>query len=74
MAIAWGENYLKENNEPRKFNYKQGVTICNDLQFVEVNIERIKHSKGSDLHAAYERLRAFKVFIEKCKPIVDKII
>ena len=76
MAIAWGENYLKENSEPRRFNYKQGVTICNDLQFVEVNVERIKHCKGLELHASYARLREFKQFYEKIKEkgLLNKLV
>ena len=74
MAIAWGENYLKENQSPKSLNYKQGVEITDDLKFVSVNIERIKHNKGAELHSAYARMRDFKLFIEKCKPIVDKII
>ncbi len=76
MAITWGKEYLSQNKEPRKFSYKQGVTICNDLQFVEVNIERIKNAKGSELHASYARLRAFKQFYEtiKEKGLLNKLV
>jgi hypothetical protein len=76
MAIAWAEEYLKENKEPKPFNYKQGVAICNDLQFVAVNMERIKHSKGAELHASYARLREFKQFYEKIKEkgLLNKIV
>lgn len=76
MAIAWGKEYLKQNQSPKSFSYKQGVTICNDLQFVEVNVERIKHSKGAELHASYARLRAFKQFYEKIKEkgLLNKIV
>jgi hypothetical protein len=76
MAIAWGENYLKENQSPKKFNYKQGVEITDDLKFVSVNIERIKHSKGAELHASYARLREFKQFYEKIKEkgLLNKIV
>jgi hypothetical protein len=46
------------------------------LQFVEVNIERIKHGKGAELHASYARLREFKQFYEKIKEkgLLNKIV
>jgi hypothetical protein len=76
MAIAWGENYLKENSDPRQFNYKQGVEITDDLKFVSVNIDRIKYGKGAELHASYARLRDFKQFYEKIKEkgLLNKIV
>lgn len=76
MAIAWGKEYLSQNKEPREFNYKQGVKICNDLQFVEVNVARIKNAKGVELHASYARLREFKQFYEKIKEkgLLNKLV
>lgn len=74
MAISWGEAYLKENTEPKKLSIKAGEIITNDLYYVDVQINRIKSSTGQELHASYSRLREFKVFVEKCKQMLDKII
>jgi hypothetical protein len=74
MAIAWGEKYLASKEAPEVFNHKKGETILDDMVYVSVQLDRIKNSKGIELHASYRRLREFKIFIEKCKPIVDKII
>ena len=76
MAIAWGENYLKENKEPRQFNYKQGQEITDDLKFVATNVERIRDAKGIELHASYSRLREFKQFYEKIKEkgLLNKLV
>lgn len=64
MAIAWGEAYLRTQVSPRNFSHKKGETILDDLHFVSVQVERIKHCKGAELHGAYNRLRIFKHFYE----------
>lgn len=74
MAVEWGRQYLKENSEPKELRIKVGELITNDLHFVDVNVERIQHGGGRERQAAYARLREFKIFVENCKPIVDKII
>ena len=76
MAIAWGEEYLSQNKEPRKFNYKQGQEITDDLKFVATNVERIRDAKGIELHASYARLREFKQFYEKIKEkgLLNKLV
>jgi hypothetical protein len=74
MAVDWGKQYLQDNTEPKELRIKVGQLITNDLQFVDVNIERIVHGGGREQQSAYARLREFKIFIENCKPIVDKII
>jgi hypothetical protein len=74
IAIAWGEDYLKNNTEPKAFKYKQGQELTNDLLFVEVCVERLKYNSGREKQASYARLREFKIFIERCKTFVDKII
>lgn len=74
MAIDWGKQYLQDNTEPKELRIKVGQIITNDLQFVDVNTERILYGGGRERQAAYARLREFKIFIENCKPIVDKII
>jgi hypothetical protein len=65
MAIAWGEKYLASKETSEVFSHKEGETILDDCHFVSVQVERIKHSKGVELHQAYNRLRVFKHFIEK---------
>jgi hypothetical protein len=74
QAIRWGEEYIQGKTESESFKIKLGETISNDIMFVSIQVDRIKHNKGREQQAAYSRLREFKVFIEKCKPIVDKII
>jgi hypothetical protein len=74
IAIAWGEEYLKNNTKPKAFKYKQGEILNNDLLFVSVCVERLKHNAGREKQASYMRLRDFKMFIERCKTFVDKII
>jgi hypothetical protein len=64
MAIAWGEKYLATKETSEVFNHKKGETILDDLHFVSVQVERIKHCKGAELHGAYNRLRIFKHFYE----------
>jgi hypothetical protein len=69
MAIAWAENYLKENPDPKPFKYKQGETIDNDILFVSTSLERLKHNAGRERQASYNRIRIFKQFIEKTNTI-----
>lgn len=73
-AIEWGEKYLSEKTESQAYKIKLGEIISNDIMFVSVQVDRIKYNNGREQQAAYNRLRDFKIFIEKCKPIVDKII
>jgi len=65
MAIAWGEKYLASKETSEVFSHKEGETILDDRHFVSVQVGRIKHSKGVELHQAYNRLRVFKHFYEK---------
>ena len=76
MAIAWGENYISTGQEPKPYKIKLGETINDDIHFVSVQVERIKHSKGVELHQSYRRLREFKHFYEKIKAnsLLDKLI
>ncbi len=74
QAVAWGEEYLQGKSDGQSFKVKLGEIVLNDIMFVSVQIERIKYNNGREQQAAYSRLREFKIFIEKCKPIVDKII
>lgn len=74
MAIEWGQKYLQDNPEPKQMRIKSGQLITDDRQFVDVNMERIQHGGGRERQSAYARLREFKIFVENCKPIVDKII
>jgi hypothetical protein len=76
MAIAWGENYISSREEPKPYKIKLGETINDDIHFVSVQVERIKHSKGVELHQSYRRLREFKHFYEKIKAnnLFDKLI
>jgi hypothetical protein len=74
MAISWGNQYLQDNSEPKEMRIKVGQIITNDLHYVDVNMERIMNGGGRERQAAYTRLREFKIFVENCKPIVDKII
>jgi hypothetical protein len=64
MAIAWGEKYLATKEISESFSHKKGETILDDRHFVSIQVERIKHSKGVELHQAYNRLRVFKHFYE----------
>jgi len=64
MAIAWGEKYLSTKEISESFSHKKGETILDDRHFVAIQVERIKHSKGVELHQAYNRLRVFKHFYE----------
>lgn len=74
MADDWAEQYLKENTEPKQISIKQGEYITNDLFFLDVSLTRLRHSSGKEKYASYLRIKNFKDFINKCKPIVDKII
>ena len=76
MAIAWGENYISSREEPKPYKIKMGETINDDIHFVSVQVERIKHSKGIELHQSYRRLREFKHIYEKIKAnsLLDKLI
>lgn len=69
VAIAWAENYLKENTEPKPFRYREGETIDNDIQFVSTSLDRLKHNSGREKHASYNRIRIFKQFLEKTNTI-----
>jgi hypothetical protein len=76
QAITWGEKYLCENKEAQSFKVKLGEIITDDLFFVSVQVERIKHNVGREKQGAYNRLREFKQFYEKIKEnsLLDKLI
>ena len=74
QAVAWGEEYIQSKAEAQSFKVKLGEIVSDDIMFVSVQVDRIKYNNGREQQAAYSRLREFKIFIEKCKPIVDKII
>lgn len=74
QAISWGENYISNKEKSESIKIKLGETILDDIYFVSVQLERIRYNVGREQQSAYTRLREFKIFIEKCKPIVDKII
>ena len=74
LAEDWAEQYLKDNTEPKQMSIKQGEYITNDLLFIGVNLTRVRHAGGKEKYAAYLRIKNFKDFTNKCKPIVDKII
>lgn len=74
MAEAWAAEYLANNTEPKSLSIKQGEYITNDIQFIDVSLERLRYSGGKERYASYLRIKNFKDFINKCKPIVDKII
>ncbi len=74
MAEAWAVEYLANNTEPKSLSIKQGEFITNDLKFIDVSLDRLRHSGGRERYASYVRIKTFKDFINKCKPIVDKII
>jgi hypothetical protein len=76
QAIAWGENYIASRETPKPYKIKLGETILDDIVFVSVQVERIKHSKGVELHQSYRRLREFKHFYEKIKEndLLNKLI
>lgn len=65
IAIAWAENYLKENTESKSFKYKVGEVITNDIQFVSTSLDRLKYNQGRERQASYNRIRSFKQFLEK---------
>lgn len=63
IAIDWAEAYLRDNTEPKEIKIEAG--ICrNDLQYVEVAMNRIKEGVGKEKYASYNRLRKFKKIIE----------
>jgi hypothetical protein len=76
QAITWGEKYLSEKKQSESFKIKLGETILDDLHFVSVQVERIKHNVGREKQGAYSRLREFKHFYEKIKAnsLLDKLI
>jgi len=74
MAEAWAVDYLANNTEPKSMSIKQGEFITDDLKFIDVSLERLRYSGGKERYASYLRIKEFKDFINKCKPIVDKII
>ena len=64
-AILWAENYLESNTEPKRIAYRAGETIENDLLFVSTSLERLKHNKGREKQASYNRIRHLKQYLEK---------
>lgn len=74
MAEAWAVEYLANNKEPESITIKNGETISNHIEYLDVSLERLRYSGGKEKQASYVRIKEFKDFINKCKPIVDKII
>lgn len=74
MAEAWAVDYLANNTEPMSITIKKGQIIEDHLSYLDVSLERLRHSGGKEQYASYVRIKNFKDFINKCKPIVDKII
>jgi len=76
QAIKWGEEYLRKKDKAESFNVKLGEIVSDDIMFVSVQVERIKHNKGREQQASYRRLREFKQFYEKIKEntLLDKLI
>lgn len=71
-AIAWAEDYLAKNKEPKQIKINNSTNVTNDLLFVSVCLERIKTLPPSPVRRAeYELLRKFKVFIEELNKKVD---
>lgn len=64
-AILWAENYLEVNTEPKRIVYRAGETINDDLLFVSTSLERLKHNKGRERQASYNRIRILKQYLEK---------
>lgn len=74
IAVAWGEQYLKDNKEPKSMKWEKHSTITNDIEFVSTCVERIKSNPdGRVKQAEYELLRKFKQFIEKVNKNIDII-
>lgn len=65
MADDWVVAYLANNTEPKVLPWKQGETIDDDLFFISVQLERLRHSGGREQQAAYRRIREFKNYITK---------
>ena len=74
MAEEWAVGYLKENTEPMTITIKKGEIINDHLFYLDVSLERLRYSSGKEQYASYIRIKQFKDFVNKCKPIVDKII
>jgi hypothetical protein len=64
-AILWAENYLAVNTEPKRIEYKVGETIIDDQVFVSTSLERLRHNKGREQLASYNRIRILKQYLEK---------
>lgn len=65
MADDWAVAYLAGNKESRELNWKQGETINDDLFFLSVQLERLRHAGGREQQAAYRRIREFKNYVSK---------
>lgn len=74
IAIEWGEEYLRNNKEPKAMRWQPHSTITNDIEFVSTCVERLKSlPDGRIKQAEYELLRKFKQFIENVNKNVDII-
>ena len=65
MAEDWAEAYLANNTEPKQMSMKQGEIIHDDLFFISVSLERLRHAGGREQQAAYRRIREFKNYVTK---------
>lgn len=65
MAEDWAVSYLTNNTEPKQMSIKQGEIIHDDLFFLSVSLERLRHAGGREQQAAYRRIREFKNYVSK---------
>ncbi len=65
MADDWAVAYLADNKESKVLPWKQGETINDDLFFLSVQLERLRHAGGREQQAAYRRIREFKNYVSK---------
>lgn len=65
MAEDWAEAYIANNSESKVLQWKQGEIINDDLFFMSVQIERLRHAGGREQQAAYRRIREFKNYVSK---------
>lgn len=65
MAEDWAVAYLANNTESKVLPWKQGETINDDLFFISVQLERLRHAGGREQQAAYRRIREFKNYVTK---------
>lgn len=65
MAEDWAVAYLANNTESKVLPWKKGETINDDLFFISVQLERLRHAGGREQQASYRRIREFKNYVTK---------